>query len=157
MSSWPEGARWAIAGIFVVSAVAKVVRRVPFSERRRETEALGVPARVSGLVTRVLPVAEVLLALLLVVIPARWPVALAGAFLLALTLLVIRALSKGTTEPCRCFGALSNKPLSGMALARNIGLIGLTALAWWAPDGVSTPGVTALACFLVAFGLALLG
>lgn len=155
--SWAEGARWAIAGIFVVSAVAKVVRRVPLAERRREAEVLGVPAGASALVARLLPVVEVILAVLLVVIPARWPVALAGAFLLLVTVLVVRALSRGVHEPCRCFGALSNKPLSGLALARNIGLIGMTALAWWTPSGVSSPGITAFVCFIIAFGLALLG
>lgn len=155
MSEWTEGARWALAGIFVVSAVAKVARRG--GPGAQDVLALGVPARLAPVVGVGLPVFELLLAVLLIVVPARWPSVVALVFLIGVTLAVGRALARGVRTPCRCFGGLSSRPLSGRAVLRNLALIGLAVAAIAVPAGLGAPGWTALVLFAAAFGLVLIG
>jgi hypothetical protein len=155
VSEWAEGARYALAGIFVVSAVAKVARRG--GPGPQDALALGVPAPLAPVVGVALPAFEGILAVLLIAVPARWPSVVALVFLVGVTLLIVRALARGVRTPCRCFGGLSARPLSGRAVLRNLALIGLAAAAVAVPAGLGAPGWTALVLFVAAFGLVLIG
>lgn len=157
VAEWAQGARWALAGVFVVSAVAKSVRRQSLAQRASEIQGLGVPARVAPTLGIALPLVESAIALLLVLVPQRWPVLVAGAFLALMTALIARAVLRGTPVPCRCFGGLSTRPLSWWTLGRNLGFLALAALAVATPDGVGRPTWTALVCFVLAFVLVLVG
>lgn len=156
LAAWADGARWALAGIFVVAAITKVVQRGGLAARARDVQVLGVPARISSVVAWVLPLGEAGLAVLLVVVPARWPVGLALVLLLLLTLLAARTVRRGVATPCRCFGGLTARPLSWRTVVRNGGLMTIGLVALVPAAGIGPPTWWALAWFALAFVLVVL-
>lgn len=92
---------------------------------------LGVPRRVSGVVTAALPLVEITAAVALL-LPLR-AVMLAGAalalvLLAAFTVVIGRTLAAGRRPPCHCFGARSNAPLGLDAIVRNAALAALAVV-----------------------------
>ena len=78
-----------------------------------------------------LPWTEIVLGALLVVDIGR-PLVATAAFLLltTFTVVVARRLFAGDTVPCGCFGSVGPaRPISWMTLVRNVGLMGLAAVA----------------------------
>ena len=55
--------------------------------------------------------------------------ALAAAVLLAFTALLVANLARGRHVPCACFGARSRRPIGAWSVVRNVGLLGLAAIA----------------------------
>ena len=56
--------------------------------------------------------------------------ALAAAALLAFTALLVANLARGRRVPCACFGARSGRPIGVWSVVRNLGLLGLAAVAF---------------------------
>lgn len=82
-------------------------------------------------VVRTHPVVEILLAVLLLVLPAPGALAVAVVALLlfsAYLLLVWRAVARGEQAACHCFGALGSGTLDGWAVTRNAVLWAVAAL-----------------------------
>ena len=163
--------RLVLAGVFIVSAIAKLRDR-PGS--RAGVEAFGVPAAFVGLVAGALPVVELACAALLL-LPD--PFATAGAvgslaLLLAFTVAIVVNLAQGKHPECHCFGDLGESGGIGWGtVARNLALMALAGISLvgagelrWAPatfdelsssEGVLLAGFAVLTAALVMLGLAL--
>jgi thiol-disulfide isomerase/thioredoxin/uncharacterized membrane protein YphA (DoxX/SURF4 family) len=113
--------RFALAGVFAVAAISKLRDRAGTAEA---LEAFGAPARATGAGVYLLPAAE-LLGVILLLIPATsvagavWTLLLLAAFTLAISF----QLARGNTPECRCFGEMSAKPIGARTIARNLALI----------------------------------
>jgi uncharacterized membrane protein YphA (DoxX/SURF4 family) len=111
-----------LGAVFVISGVTKLA--APQQWRAQSVE-LGVPVFVSA----VLPFAELLVGALLVAQIARRPVAaVAGAMLLAFTLLLVVRLSQGRRPPCACFGALTTQPIGWGNVVRNAAFLAVAVV-----------------------------
>ncbi len=148
-----EAARWVVAGVLVVSGVSKLASRS--SNKAAEMAALGVPAAVAPVVAFVLPIVELVVAALLLLVEARWPTFLAVLLFAGFAALVAVNLLRGRRPSCRCFGSLSDRPLSALTLVRNGWLLALAAVAVATPDGPGQPGWLALVMFVPTLALLL--
>ena len=113
----------AVAAVFVYAGVAKFAT---FNNWTFQARALGAPDPFVVLV----PLAEIALAVLLV--GGWWFVqtAIAGMLLLsAFTILLLVRLRDPERQPCSCFGATSQRPMSWLDVFRNVLLIALLAVA----------------------------
>lgn len=121
-----------LAILLVVSGVAKV--RAP-AEVASAFAQLRLPTALSGpFVRRVFPWAEIVLAVLLVVLPGPWSmVAAVAASLLMLVYLavIVRALGFGYPITCSCFGRLGLGEVTRRTALRNTLLVGLALLGVW--------------------------
>jgi hypothetical protein len=115
----------ALAAVWLVSAVAKALTP---AQTATAADALGVPAPVARITPVALPLAEVALAVGLIV-PGLRQIAAIGSLLLlgVFTGLILRLLMSGKAAGCNCFGALSHSTLSRRDLVRN-GILVLLAL-----------------------------
>ena len=132
-------ARLLLAGVFVASAVAKVLDR---AGSRQAVTDFGVPAALVGPVAVALPVAEVVAAVLLCVADpgATLGAVLAIVLLVAFTVAILVNLAQGNRPDCHCFGRLSSKPLGWRTVARNLVLMALDVLVL--TEAGSLPAVT---------------
>ncbi|WUW24423.1 hypothetical protein OG521_28145 [Streptomyces sp. NBC_01463] len=152
-------ARLVLAMVFALSAAAKVRSPRAYGEFREAAVALGGPlaSRViafgpsSPLLTAV-PAAEGALAVLLLA-PATAATALMGALalLLVFSLVLARAVRRGTQVACHCFGS-SRAPVRGAQLLRNgvLVVVACLGLAGTYADGVVRHPAPALLVALVA-------
>jgi ABC-type microcin C transport system permease subunit YejB len=120
---WTNLAAYVLAAIFGVAAVTKI--RHP-DEVAADFAELGL-AWPDGL-ARVVPVLEFGCAALLVVAPVLGGIA-SFALLAAFTAVLLSVLRSGRVVACRCFGALSEEPVSRRSLFRNAALLTLAAIA----------------------------
>lgn len=135
--------------VFLVSGGTKVREPREFS---RSVRGLGLVAPAwAGRVALTVTVLELAVPVLLAV-PATVPVGLglAGVLLLGFTAAIAVALRRGTTAPCRCFGA-SQLPLGRRQLARNVLLLAVLAAA--APGAGATSADLRGAAIAVPAGL----
>ncbi len=88
--------------------------------------ALGLPS--ARLLSRLVPAAELVVAVLLLVVPG-WGGLAAFVLLAAFTVVLVSA--AGSPEPlaCACFGSASDRPIGRGAVLRNLGLMVMAALA----------------------------
>lgn len=113
-------ARLGLAAVFIVAGLAKLLDR-PGS--RRALADFGVPDRVTGPLIVILPIAELTTATaLLFASTALWGAGAALLLLAVLTLGLARALRRGETPDCHCFGQIHSQPVSWLTVARNTGL-----------------------------------
>ncbi len=112
-----------VAAVFVYAGVAKFAT---FNNWTFQARALGAPDPFVVLV----PLAEIALAVLLV---GGWwfmQTVIAGLLLLsAFTILLLVRLRDPERQPCSCFGATSQRPMSWLDVFRNVLLITLLAVA----------------------------
>lgn len=112
-----------VAAVFVYAGVAKFAT---FNNWTFQARALGAPDPFVVLV----PLAEIALAVLLV---GGWwfmQTVIAGMLLLsAFTILLLVRLRDPERQPCSCFGATSQRPMSWLDVFRNVLLITLLAVA----------------------------
>jgi hypothetical protein len=132
-----------LAAVFGWAALGKAVRHRPTVVAFGE---LGLP--VPDVLAVVVPAGEAMVAVLLVVKPAVGA-ALALAALAAFTLVVVRALGRGTAGGCGCFGSRRIEPVSPADVVRNGLLAGFAAVATGTTRLVA-PGVVAVAATVVA-------
>lgn len=112
-----------VAATFAVAASSKL--RDP-AGTARDFDALGLPRpRTFALFV---PIAELSVVALLVIVPAGGAVG-ALVTLAFFTTFLLGRLRAGIVAPCACFGSARRDPLSGLEIARNLGLMGLAAAA----------------------------
>jgi methylamine dehydrogenase accessory protein MauD len=138
----------------LVLAVAGLAKLADSQGSREAVRAFGVPEAVGGLVSGVLPLAELAAAILLVpTATARAGSGLAALLLICFCAGITRSIVRGEAPDCHCFGQLHSSPAGPKALARNalltavavlviIGGAGTSATAWIAH--LSGTGLTAL-------------
>jgi len=106
-----------LAAVFAVAAVGKLL---DLEGSRRALQEFGVSARAAQLGGVALPVAELAVAIALLVLPlARWGAAAALVLLLIFAGGVARAMSRGEAPDCHCFGQLHSEPAGRSTLIRN--------------------------------------
>jgi hypothetical protein len=133
-------ARLSLALAFALSARAKLADRPGFATALAD---FGVPA--AAVLSRVVPVLELALAMVLVAVGgSAWPAYAALGFLGATTGQVVANLSRGRRLPCPCFEVAGDRPISGATLIRNGWLIALGILAT-APATGADPAAGVLA------------
>src|SRR5439155_10878443 len=109
--------RLMLAAVFAVAGVAKFTDRRAF---RRALGALGAPAPLVPALAVGVPLAELAVAVALVLPGTGWWAAIAGAALLAAFMAVIgRSLARGQAPDCKCFGRLSAGQVGRKTLVRN--------------------------------------
>lgn len=109
-----------LAGILLWAAIAKL--RNPSSTAEEFTQ-LGLPA----IAARGVPLAEVAIALALIVLPG-WGSVFAFFLLAAFTSILFTIVRSEATQSCNCFGRMSRKPVTWLDLARNAVLLGFSTL-----------------------------
>lgn len=131
--------RLGLAATFAVAGTAKLLDRRGAIDAAR---SLGVPQQAARSVAIGLPLAELVVAgLLLVPATAAAGAAIAGAMLVAFSVAIVRVLRRGERPPCHCLGQLSAGPIGPGTLVRNAVLIlaaSAVAVVGWAEPG---PGV----------------
>jgi peroxiredoxin len=147
------------AVLVIVFAVAAVTKARDPDGTRAAAEAFGAPAGLARPLARMLPVLELLTAILLVPgATALTGAILATLLLAAFTIAIAVALARGKHPACNCFGQTSAAPIGLRTLARNGGLMVLAILvaaeelrsaapdpvAWYVDRGVSAAAATAL-------------
>ena len=143
-----------VSALLINAGVAKLVAPGPLG--RAATEVLAVPRRVIGPpVVRGLGVVEVIVAVALLVLPARLAAAIACSLLGCCFVAVgIVGVLRRSSVPCGCFGGASQQPL-GWA---NIGLGAVLAVVWPVnalAGPVTAHGYTTAAVLLASIGSAI--
>lgn len=138
-----------IAGLLLaaVFALAAVTKAVDSTATTAEFTALGLPR--PGLLARLVPPAELVIALALVTRPTIGAL-LATLALAAFSAVLIAALRTGRSVSCGCLGSLSREPISVVTLARNACFGAMAALAATGP----TPTGLAVALPSLELGMA---
>lgn len=127
-----------LAGMFVVAAAAKV--RTP-AQTAMTFRRLGLPA--PGALARAVPLAELLVATVLLAAPRAGGVA-ATVLLAAFTAVLAPAVARGAEVSCGCFGTASHAPITTTTLLRN-GLLAAAALVTAAlADDPTVPSLPAV-------------
>jgi len=109
--------RLLLAVVFVVAAVAKL-----FDQRgtRKAVVAFGAPARLATVAAVLVPIDELVVAVLLLVPATAWVGAIGALVLLAaFSVAIAGSLGRGRAPECHCFGQLRGGPVSSKTLVRN--------------------------------------
>jgi thiol-disulfide isomerase/thioredoxin/uncharacterized membrane protein YphA (DoxX/SURF4 family) len=151
-----------LTGVFATAGVAKLLDPRGSREAAR---SFGAPDRLARVVGVGLPLSEIAIAVILLPQATRWYAAGAAlALLLVFCTAIGRAILRGETPECHCFGQLHSEPAGSRTLARNgvlaaaAALIvftgrddaGPSAVAWMASLNGHEWLVLALAVLLVA-------
>lgn len=161
-------ARVLLGGVFLFAGFAKL--RDP-NGTRRAAVGFGVPELLAGPIARVLPFAEIILALgLLPLATAAWCATAIAVLLVAFSIAITISIASGRQTVCNCFGETSSAPVGWSSVARNVTLgaaaaliawpraagAGPSLLAWWQDSSPeSRPALAlALAAVLACAGLA---
>jgi uncharacterized membrane protein YphA (DoxX/SURF4 family) len=122
-------ARLALAGVFIVAGLGKLVDR---TGSRQAAIDFGVPPVLAAVMAISLPVLELALAVaLLPAITAWWA---AGGILVLLALFLGGIginLARGRRPACHCFGQLSSGPIGWKTAARNVVLGAIAGIVVW--------------------------
>jgi hypothetical protein len=117
---WVELTRAAVGVLLIAAAAAKVGSR---SSVEPFLAALDVPAAARRAVVRLLPAAELVSGVLLIVGWAPWATYPAAVLAIGFAATLGWARVLGVTQSCNCFGTLDQQAQStGVALARAVGL-----------------------------------
>ena len=126
MDSFVIGAQLLLAAVFAVSGTTKLFDVVG---SRRAVVDFGVPARAAVPIGTLLPLAELAIAVTLVLHPtARWGAAAALVLLLAFVAGVANAMARGRDVDCGCFGRVYSATAGSATLVRNGILAALAAV-----------------------------
>ncbi len=158
--------RVALAAVFVLAGVTKLL---DLAGSRKAMREFGIPEAWAGYAGIALPVAELLIAALLIPEVTAWWGALA-AFLLLLGFIagMVNVMRQGRAPDCHCFGQVHSEPVGWQSVARNV-LLAVLALVvvvqgpngagsgpigWWeqrsdAAQVALALGMTGLALFAV--------
>jgi thiol-disulfide isomerase/thioredoxin len=116
-----------VALLFAVFVTAGIAKLLDPAGSREAAKAFGVPERLSGLVERGLPLAEIAIAVCLLPTATRWYAAIAGfVLLLSFCAGIARVMARGEAPDCHCFGQLHSAPAGWATLART-GLLAAVA------------------------------
>jgi len=113
--------RLLFAGVFGVAGLAKLFDR---EGSRRSGRDFGVPERLAGVFSVLLPIAEIAISLSMLFVELSWFGAIGSVLLLAaFTAGMIIQMVKGQAPDCHCFGQLHSEPVGARSLVRNAVLI----------------------------------
>jgi uncharacterized membrane protein YphA (DoxX/SURF4 family)/peroxiredoxin len=127
MESAVLGIRFLLAATFAVAGVAKLL---DLDGSRNAMRGFGVSERAANPLGVIVPVAELLVAVALVLQPtARWGAVGALLLLLAFSAGIGNALRQGIKPDCHCFGQLHSAPAGRQTLGRNLALAAVAAFA----------------------------
>jgi len=154
--------RLVLASVFALAAVAKLA---DLAGSRAAVAGFGVPTRLAPALGTLLPLIELAVAAALFLSPsARWGAVGAAVLLGTFAAAIARSIMRGEAPDCHCFGQLHSEPAGGLALVRNLGLLGLAvfvALAGWRNAGFSASAwigrLDAVEVLAIAAGLAFAG
>lgn len=134
-----------LAALFATASIAKLR---DLRATLQQFTALGLPR--PGVFTRLVPLAELALVVLLLIVPAVGAI-FALVTLAFFTTFLIGRIRAGVTAPCACFGATVSAPLSRVDIVRNLLLAGLACLALMAtrPIAPSAPELLAMVVLLL--------
>jgi peroxiredoxin/uncharacterized membrane protein YphA (DoxX/SURF4 family) len=128
-----------LAGTFAVAGTAKVA---DLAGSRQAMRDFGVPAKLADVFGLLLPLAELAVAVALVVPLTGWWAAVAA---LALLLIFVAGigynLAQGRTPDCHCFGQLHSAPAGWSTLIRNLVLAGFAGVVVGFGRSVAGPGL----------------
>jgi len=134
-------ARLLLGAVFGVAGVAKLADRAGSRQAVRE---FGVPAALAGPAGDALPVAELVVAALLVPTVTAWAGAIGALGLLgAFVAGIAYNIARGRAPECHCFGQLHSEPAGPRTLARNGALAGVAGFV--IVFGRADPGTDVLA------------
>ena len=120
------GVRIVLALVFTVAAAGKVV---DLNRTRRTLVEFRVPRRLIRPTTWLLPLAELSVAVALLVGPVARVAAIAAAGLLLLFMAgIAAAMSRGEAPDCNCFGQIGSAPAGRGTLIRNTVLVAIALL-----------------------------
>lgn len=108
--------------LFGVFALAGVAKLLDLEGSEKAVKGFGIPDNLAKTAAFVLPVGEILIALMLLARTTAW----IGAILALLLLLLfiggmIFQIAKGNAPDCHCFGQIHSEPVGKSSLIRNIG------------------------------------
>jgi peroxiredoxin len=133
--------RLALSVVFGLAAVAKLA---DYEGTRRAAVSFGAPQKLATPLARLLPFAELAVALALLPVESAWWGALGALALLLIFITAIATnLARGQTPDCHCFGQLHSAPVGWSVLLRNLVLAVLAGLVAWqgredaGPDALS--------------------
>lgn len=130
--------RCLLALVFAVAAAGKLL---DLTGSRRALEEFGVPEGVARLGGVALPLAELAVAIALVLRPsARWGAVGACVLLMAFVAGVGRAMAQGRAPDCHCFGQIHSEPAGPSTLIRNAVLAAMAVFVIAAGPGPSLNG-----------------
>jgi hypothetical protein len=116
----------AVATVLAVSGVAKLLDR---DGTRDAVAGFGLPGALAPATVALLAPAELVSAVLSLVPAVRaLGLSLAGALLIAFTVVLLLALRSGRRPECHCFGQLGSAEISGRTVGRNLVLLALVAV-----------------------------
>lgn len=135
-----------LCGVLLTAAVAKATR--PAAARHGVID-LGVPGRYAHAALWTVVTVELITGVGLLTPLHRTAGGAVVALMLGFCAILVVNLAKGRRPVCRCFGSLSNRPVSLTDVARNLALGGLGALVWltpstWAPTTTVVTGLAVL-------------
>ncbi len=110
-----------LAGIFVLAGVGKLL---DLEGSKKAVEGFGVPEGLSKPAAVLLPIAELVIAVLLLFVQTSWLGAIAGgALLLVFVGGMLWQMWQGNAPDCHCFGQIHSEPVSKKSLARNVAFV----------------------------------
>jgi len=132
-------ARLTLTMVFIVAGVAKLA---DLKGSRSAMIGFGVPDAIAGVAGLLLPVVEIITALLLVPAATVWIGAwMALGLLTAFAAAIGINLAQGRKPDCHCFGQLHSAPAGVSTLARNIALASAAALLVFQATHVAQPSL----------------
>ena len=130
--------RLLLAAVFATAGVAKLLDR---DGSRQALEDFGMPARLAPAGGIALPLAELAIAVALLIAPtAQWGAIGAIVLLLLFVAGIGAALARGEAPDCHCFGQVHSEPAGKGTLVRNGVLAALAAVVAVAGPGPSITG-----------------
>src|SRR5215203_5305050 len=155
-------ARVLLVSVFIVAGVTKLADR---AGSKKALVDFGVPASLAAPLGVLLPLAELAVAVALILASSAWWGAVGALVLLLLFVVGIAVnLARGRKPECRCFGQLHSEPAGWKTLARNGVLAAVAGFVVWRGYGGAGPSVVGWLADLSAaqvvglvVGLAVLG
>jgi hypothetical protein len=144
-------ARVVVALILVASGVGKLVGVARAAPTFREQGTLYATVAIGTAVS--LPIAELILAGLLLFVDAAWPAYVAVVVFVLFTVVLIRRMVRNDRRPCNCFGAATRqRKLTTGSLLRNTWFLVLAVIGTGAATMQEPSALWATALVAVAFG-----
>ncbi|NQX11953.1 hypothetical protein HQQ80_09985 [Microbacteriaceae bacterium VKM Ac-2855] len=139
-------AAWLAGSVLLASGVLKLGRTAAFHQ---SLAALGVPAalRRTRVFSRLFPVGEIVLGLVIVIAPAPWqlpPLVAATVLYLVFLVVSIRASRLPEDVDCECFGGLGDARMTRATVVRNAVFLALSATGLFAADSPAEFGARLL-------------
>jgi thiol-disulfide isomerase/thioredoxin/uncharacterized membrane protein YphA (DoxX/SURF4 family) len=107
-----------LCGVFVLAGMGKLL---DLEGSEKSVKEFGVPGDFAKPFAILLPVAELLIAALLLPVSTSWLGAIGAVLLLAVFIGgMIWQMAKGNAPDCHCFGAIHSEPVSKKSLIRNV-------------------------------------